>query len=285
MLLWLDLWEWELAENNTLNFAILNLTPDSFSDGSEHNLDTNYSTLKAISLQKMGADVLDIGAESTRPGAETLSPNEEFARLKPFLEAYSGDLPLSIDTRKPAVVREMASYKINYINDVTGLQADPDMAKAIAQLDNCQVIVMHSSGQIPSPASSEIKDDFYDDLYDHMLGFFTKSIEIAERAGIDKSALILDPGLGFAKNLKQSFAILNYLPKLREHFGLPILIGASRKSFLKQISKDSNLAGFESQWDYAEDLDLATKAYNQLAYKHGARYFRVHNPGLAPNHL
>lgn len=265
------------TKSKTQVFGILNLTPDSFSDGSTENLNLEFSLEKAKSLFAHGADAIDVGAESTRPGADTLACSEELSRLIPFLQAFrnSSDRAVSIDTRKAEIASAALNYEINYINDVSGLQGDPDLAKVIAPYD-CQVIVMHSKGGIPAIPSKEVADDFYAEgdnsgLLEHMKEFFTHSIEIAEAAGIHKERLILDPGLGFGKNLKQSFEILNLIPEIKKAFGLPVLIGASRKSFLRAKLEEQEIEAS------TEALDKISAEYHIEAVQNGADIIRTHN--------
>lgn len=253
-------------------FGILNLTPDSFSDGAEENLNLDQSLAKAMSLYMHGADVLDIGAESTRPGATLVTEQDELDRMIPFLLQFKKNIfwPVSIDTRKAKVADAVLDYGVEYINDVTGLQGDPDMAPVIAKKsDDCKVIVVHSDGQLPPKPSMSIPDDHYGDqgLFDHMIEFFTKSVEIAVAAGIDKARLVLDPGLGFGKSVNNNLEIIDFLPKLKAHFELPILIGSSRKSFLASITTEAN----------SGKLEAGTAAYNSMAIQNGADKVRVHD--------
>lgn len=264
----------QTQELKTLTFGILNITPDSFSDGAEENLDLECSLKRAKEIINNGASVLDIGAESTRPAACEVSVQEEISRLIPFLVRFREEYPLapiSIDSRKASVVKEALNFDVQYINDVSGLQGDPEMVSVIAEYmrsspraGNLKVILMHSKGGIPpSLRSTEIPDDFYDEeggLLESMKKFFVRSIELAGQNGIDSSALILDPGIGFGKNPKQSFEILDLIPKLKAEFGLRILVGASRKSFLNS----PYARGFSSE------------AYEKLALERGADIIRTH---------
>ena len=260
-------------------FGILNITPDSFSDGSMQMLDPNFAFEKAQKLIDSGFDVIDVGAESTRPGAYTLNVTDELNRLIPFLIKFRTEypyFPLSIDTRKAFVLREVLKFDIQYINDVSGFQ-HPDMAQVLSYTDKVRIIAMHSKGGVPpTKRSTEIKNDFYgeDGLFQHMKKFFAKSIDNAIKNDIDRSRLILDPGLGFGKNIKQSLEILELIPKLREEFGLEIFIGASRKSFLKAIIKDGKKNNLGITKD--TDIDKASELYHQKALEQGADYIRQH---------
>lgn len=286
-------------------FGILNLTPDSFSDGSEEIMDPQNALKKAQSLIESGADIIDVGAESTRPDASELEDAEELGRLTPFLDLLvknDWQYPLSIDSRKPEVIRKVlesygSSCNIQYINDVEGLQ-NPEMAKVIGDYItkhgslnntacNLKIIIMHSKGGIPPPKSKNIRDDFYGEqgLWNHMQEFFENSIAIAELHGIKKSSLVLDPGLGFGKNPKQSLELLELIPKLKSHFNLPVFIGASRKSFLRELDLKNDDSGFilkngnscdKSQSYSNDELDHLTSIYNKLALERGADYLRLH---------
>ncbi len=254
-------------------FGILNLTPDSFSDGSDEILNLDNALAKAMSLYMHGADVLDIGAESTRPGASPVTEQEEIDRLVPFLLQFKKNIfwPVSIDTRKPKVAEAVLNYGVEYINDVTGLQHDPDMARVIAKnSDDCKIVVMHSKGGIPPVPSADVPDDFYGDdkgFLEHLIEFFSKSVEIAVASGIDKNRLVLDPGVGFGKSVDHNFKILRFLPQIKAKFELPVLVGSSRKSFLGSITAESN----------ANRLEAGTAAFNSLAIQNGANKVRVHD--------
>lgn len=266
------------------SFAILNITPDSFSDGSDKMLDPAYALAKAEELIAAGADVLDIGAESTRPGADELKDESELSRLIPFLEKFRNqypDFPISIDTRKAGVIKEALNYNIQYLNDVSGF-LNPKMAEIIGnnlnstQNPNFKIIAMHSKGGIPAIKSKDVGDDFYGELglLTDMKKFFYTSLKLAERHGIEPSRFILDPGIGFGKNVKQSLEILDLIPELRNEFNLDILIGASRKSFLRAIINE----GIDNRLNITSsmDLDLASQIYHQNAVDNGATFIRTH---------
>jgi len=274
-------------------FGILNLTPDSFSDGDAKNLELEHSLAKAFELIDNGAMVLDVGAESTRPGASELSEQDELARLLPFVKAFreKSDHPLSIDCRRPAVLKQLlesldtGSTAIDYINDIGGMQ-NPEMAELAANYarshnKNLKVIVMHSSGEIPPRPSAEIADDLYGDgedaLLEDMRKFFAIAIQNLQDAGFNTKNIILDPGLGFGKNADQSMEILSFVQELQSEFKLKALIGASRKSFLKAFMEgDEELAANPG----VDALDAASYAYNMLAQQNGVSHFRVHNVKL-----
>jgi dihydropteroate synthase len=254
-------------------FRILNLTPDSFSDGDVDSYDTKYVINKAQALIDKGADVIDIGAESTRPGANLISEEEEWLRLKNFLERYDLDIPLSLDSRNASTIAKALELnpRLMFINDVSGMQ-NPKILQVLANFcgDALKYVAMHSKG-IPPLRSSEVPDDYYKDtggLEEHMLKFFDQTITMMHNYGLDTRRLILDPGLGFGKNLKQSFQILEILPKLKSEFRLEILLGPSRKSFLK-LWKNNPEAG-------NAELDEYTREFCGLLDAHNVDYLRVH---------
>ncbi|MDD9899140.1 MAG: dihydropteroate synthase [Candidatus Melainabacteria bacterium] len=282
-----------------VTLAILNFTPDSFSDGAEQNLEPQWALERAEALLQV-ADFLDIGAESTRPTAETIDSQVELNRLLPFLEAWpslratakqsSGTarsdaldcfvVPpcndvLSLDSRKPEVIEQVFKEhgnKFAFLNDVTGLQ-NPDLLKVVAeQIDpSVKLICMHSKAGVPPIIrAADVPDDFYEQgLLEELKRFWSQTIELCSDYGIEQERLIFDPGLGFGKNLQHSLEIIDLIPQIKEEFGLPVLIGASRKSFLK-LWKNSPQAS-------NEELDLYTKEYNQLAIAAGADYLRNHS--------
>ncbi|MBT6843527.1 MAG: dihydropteroate synthase [Candidatus Melainabacteria bacterium] len=255
-------------------FAILNITPDSFSDGNESNLDASWSVAKAKELLQLGADFVDIGAESTRPGASFVSTEQEWSRLRSFLEVFDSELQgadtvLSLDSRNPQVIKQVFQEygkKFAFLNDVTGLQ-NRELLKVLADhIDpSVKLITMHSKGGVPpSIKAAEIRDDFYEmGLLEDLKRFWDQTITACQEFGIDSGRLVLDPGLGFGKNLNHSLEILELIPKLKQEFALPILIGASRKSFL-------------ALWQPGKDLDELTLEYNELCKQQGVDYSRNH---------
>jgi dihydropteroate synthase len=205
--------------------GILNVTPDSFSDGGQF-IAPERAMAQARRMIAEGADIIDIGAESTRPyGAQPISADEEMQRLRPILaEVVALGVPVSIDSMKSAVVAWALDAGAAVANDVWGLQRDPDMAKLLAARD-VPVIIMHNRDQA---------DDGVDIMKD-ITGFFTRSLDIADRAGISRGNLVLDPGIGFGKTSEQSMTALARLDEISV-FGLPLLVGASRKRFISTIT-------------------------------------------------
>lgn len=252
-------------------FAALNLSEDSFSykvDSSEA-----YAPLeKARQFKNDGVEILDIGAVSTRPGADLDSGNEA-SKIIDFLRRLKAEdlnFKISIDTFNYESLEKIyaAGFSPDFINDVTAL-ADARSAKFLAD-KKCQIVLMHADSLPPSP-SKDVADDLYPNgLYASLKEFFTERISFAESFGIAKERLILDPGLGFGKNLKHSFDLLADIPKLKNDFALPVLIGHSRKSFLLLWDEFSGR-------DSITERDRLTKLYSALALEAGADYLRLHN--------
>jgi dihydropteroate synthase len=215
--------------------GVLNVTPDSFSDGGQF-VAPERALAQARRMVAEGADIIDIGAESTRPyGSQPVSAEQELKRLQPVLaEVVSLGIPVSIDSMKPAVVGWALDHGAVIANDVWGLQRDPDMAGLLAAR-NAPVIVMHNR--------REVEADI--DIMKDIVAFFTRSLEIADKAGISRGNIVLDPGIGFGKTPEQSMTALARLNDLRA-FGLPLLVGASRKRFISTVTPsepDQRLGG------------------------------------------
>ncbi|MBI5199712.1 MAG: dihydropteroate synthase [Nitrospirae bacterium] len=210
--------------------GILNVTPDSFSDGGLY-LDTDKAVERSFEIEKEGADMIDIGGESTRPGALPLSPEEELSRVIPVIEKLKSRLriPISIDTYKAEVAREAIKAGASIINDISGLRFDPEMATVAAEYD-VPVVIMHIKG---TPRDMQI-NPVYQDLIGEILHFLEEGISIALKAGVDDDMIIIDPGIGFGKTFEHNLEIINRLDKFRS-LGMPILLGPSRKSFIGKI--------------------------------------------------
>ena len=235
--------------------GILNLTPDSFSDGGRFQ-NPDAAIAHAKSMVVAGCDIVDIGGESTRPSASPVSEAEELARVEQVLRALTGllDVPVSIDTSKAAVAVRAVEIGAAVVNDVWGLQKDPGMPDAVAQAE-AAVIIMHNRTE---------KDERADILAD-MRRFFDRSLALAAKAGIPKDVIILDPGIGFGKTSRQNVEAVARIPDLKG-YGLPILVGASRKAFLGSLTGD----GIEATL-------IGTVAANLVAAAAGASIFRVHD--------
>ncbi|MRT49445.1 dihydropteroate synthase [Raoultella sp. RIT712] len=209
--------------------GILNVTPDSFSDGGTHN--SLVEAVKHANLMiNAGATIIDIGGESTRPGALDVSVEEELARVIPVVEAIAQrfEVWISVDTSKPEVIRESARAGAHIINDIRSL-TEPGALEAAAQT-GLPVCLMHMQGQ-PKTMQEAPK---YDDVFADVVHFFTEHIVRCEQAGIAKEKLLLDPGFGFGKNLSHNYELLARLGEFH-HFGLPLLVGMSRKSMVGQL--------------------------------------------------
>ena len=207
----------------TYVMGIINLTPDSFS-GDGLAGDVSSAVDQALRFQEEGADILDIGAESTRPRHEQVSEEEELARLMPALEAVAKrvDLPISVDTYKAAVARRAVSAGAVIINDIWGLKAQPELAQVAADTGAGLVLMHNQSGTK------------YDDLVPNILSSLNNSVDVAVKAGVPKENIIVDPGIGFGKTPDQNLLVLNQLEALKET-GCPILTGTSRKSTLGML--------------------------------------------------
>lgn len=244
-----------------LVMGVLNITPDSFSDGGEYfTCEAAYQ--RALQIQKQGADIIDIGGESTRPGAQTVSVKEEIERVIPVLKKLIKRLriPISIDTRKPEVAEQALRIGASIVNDITGLLQNERMAVVISSY-KAAVVVMHIKG---TPRTMQ-KAPRYKNLLSEIKNRLKKGIEIATKAGIDKKSIIIDPGIGFGKTVKHNLKIINNIDKFKE-LGFPILVGLSRKSF---IGKILNLD--------IKDRLIPTVACNAIAIKNGADIIRVHD--------
>jgi dihydropteroate synthase len=235
--------------------GVLNITPDSFSDGGQF-LDPQDALAQARRMIAEGADIIDIGAESTRPyGAAPISADEEIRRLAPVLdEVVNLGIPVSIDSMKARAVAWALDHGAAIVNDVWGLQRDPEMATIVAARD-VPVIVMHNRDNA---------DDTIDIVQD-VAAFFSRSLAIAERAGIPKGNIVLDPGIGFGKTQDQSMTVLARLDELNR-FDRPLLVGASRKRFIASVTPS------EPQRRLGGSI-----AAHLLAAQRGARIIRAHD--------
>ena len=234
--------------------GILNVTPDSFSDGGRHEA-AEVALAHARAMIAEGADIIDIGAESTRPGAAAVDETAEWARLEPVLEPVIAlGVPVSIDTYKAAIARRACALGAALINDVWGLQKDPAMADVVAEA-GVPVVMMHN--RLEADASIDILSDID--------RFFERSMEMAARAGIPRERQILDPGFGFGKTMDQNYLVLNCLDHLARH-GLPVLAGASRKRMIGAVLDVPT-----------EERLFGSLAVHLLAAERGAVIVRVHD--------
>lgn len=210
--------------SRTYIMGILNVTPDSFSDGGKF-YDEEAAVAHAKAMIAEGADIIDIGAESTRPGYEVISVDEEIRRLTPVIERLLTEIdrPISIDTYKPAVAEAMLKLGVSMINDIWGLQHDPEMAEVIARY-GVPVVIMHNQNGT----------EYDGDIIESVADFLRNSIKIALKAGIKPENIILDPGIGFGKTPEQNIGIMSKIGELND-LGYPILLGTSRKSMIGKI--------------------------------------------------
>lgn len=244
--------------------AIINMTPDSFSDGGQYSpLDEGLDRCRKMKAQ--GADYLDIGGESTRPGYKAVDKEEELRRILPLIKLLQKEesLPISVDSQKAWVVQRALEAGAQMINDIWGFQGDPDMAKVAA------------SFQVPSILMHNQEGTLYDgDLLEAIKIFFHRSIEKALGAGLKEELIVLDPGLGFGKSFEHNWEVLRRFKELQS-LGFPLLLGSSRKGFLGEITGEKR----------ADKRDGATLATSLWAVEKGASYLRVHNPKMTRDAL
>ncbi|HEU4453724.1 MAG TPA: dihydropteroate synthase [Longimicrobium sp.] len=248
-------------DERPLVMGIVNVTPDSFSDGGRFR-DAGPAFARARRLVEEGADLLDVGGESTRPGAAEVSADEELARVLPVLERIRAELgvPVSIDTRKAAVAREVLAAGADAVNDVSAL-GDPEMAAAVAETD-AGLVLMHMRG---TPATMQELTD-YGDVAGEVAEELSGPLARAVAAGIGAERIVVDPGVGFAKTAEQNLELIARLGVLRARLGRPVLLGVSRKAFIGRL-----LGGAP-----AEARDAGTVGACVAGLARGARIFRVH---------
>ncbi len=239
--------------------GVLNITPDSFSDGGQY-FDPDRACRHALELSEAGADIVDIGAESTRPGAETVELEEEWRRLRPVLSHLASRINtvLSVDTYKAEIASRALDEGADMINDISGLTFDPHMAEVVSR-QGCPLVIMHIKG---TPRNMQ-QNPSYDNLMEEIFIFFSRQIQYARERGIEQ--LIIDPGLGFGKRWGDNFEIIRRLGELRV-LGYPILVGPSRKSFIGKTLKAP----------VSERL-MGTAVAVAVSVINGARLLRVHD--------
>ncbi len=241
--------------------GILNVTPDSFSDGG-HFISQTSALAQAEAMIAAGADIIDIGGESTRPFAEPVSTDEELERVIPAITAIrkKHTLPISIDTTKAAVAKEALTAGADIINDVSALQKDPAMLQLVRETTH-PVIIMHMQG---TPGTMQV-EPHYENVIEEILAFFRQRLNWLEENGVDKNRIIVDPGIGFGKKLKHNLSILKHLQRFAE-LGQPVLLGHSRKRFIGDIT------GLE-----VDERDLPTTVISGLALSQNIAIVRVHD--------
>jgi dihydropteroate synthase len=250
--------------------GILNVTPDSFSDGGRY-FEPKAAIEHGIALARSGAAIVDVGGESTRPGADPVAEQEELRRVVPVIDGLTSaglDTQISIDTSKLAVARAALDAGASYVNDVTAFRADPELAALVAERD-VDCCLMHMLGE---PRTMQ-RSPHYDDVVGEVRSFLEQRIEFALVAGVRRERIMLDPGIGFGKTVEHNLELLRRLHEFAT-LGFPIVIGTSRKSFLGAITGRSE----------PERL-AATIASCVMAFERGARVFRVHDVGAVRDAL
>ncbi len=248
--------------------GIINATPDSFSDGGSF-YELKDAVEHGLRLVEEGADILDIGGESTRPGSESIAPEEELRRVVPVVRdlARKVNAPISIDTTKSSVARAAIEAGAEIVNDISAGTFDPEMFEVLRENDHVKCVLMHTLG---NPKTMQ-NDPRYEDVVEEVFGFLKERVETAEKAGVSRERIAVDPGIGFGKTLEHNLLLQRNLKRFKE-LGCPILLGASRKSFIGLITGlpvDQRLEG-----------SLASLA---LGVAHGADIVRVHD--VRPSHV
>lgn len=247
--------------NKPLIMGILNVTPDSFYDGGKH--DTLDSALAhAVQMIEDGADIIDVGGESTRPFADEVGVEEELERVLPVVKMIRSryEIPISIDTYKADVAREACQAGADIINDISGLTFDPGMAACAAKY-GVYVVIMHTKG---TPREMQ-KDPYYDDVIEEICQYLERQTEVARRAGVSEDRIILDPGIGFGKRVEDNLKILKKMSDFKK-LGKPVLIGPSMKSFIGKVLNDP-----------LEERLVGTLASVAVSVMNGADIVRVHD--------
>lgn len=256
-----------MSWSNPLIMGVINVTPDSFSDGGKF-LEFDSALAQARLLTAQGAQILDIGGESTRPGANRVSLAEEQERVLPLIRAISSelDVQISIDTMNADTARKAVEAGAHIVNDVSGGLADPDIFSSISDLD-CKYILGHWRGH------SDVMDELtgYSDVAREVVGELAEQVSMAVASGIARERIVVDPGLGFAKNMQQNWDLVARLDEL-EHLELPILVGASRKRFLAHALNPNNPQDVDMN-----RRDVATAVLTALLLQRKLWGVRVHN--------
>jgi len=241
--------------------GVVNVTPDSFSDGGV-NFDPGDAAASARRMLAEGAAIVDVGGESTRPGADGVNADAELRRVVPVLEALEGKVPVSIDTSKAEVARRALELGAELVNDVTALRADPELAAAVAE-SGAYLCLMHMQGE---PRTMQL-DPRYDDVVSEVAAFLEERLGVAVAAGIAEERVCLDPGIGFGKTVEHNFELIRRLGELTA-LGRPVLVGISRKSSLGKLLGDP---------DATTGSVAASVGAAVAAYERGATILRVHD--------
>ena len=250
--------------------GIVNVTPDSFSDGGRY-LDADDAVARGLALVDEGADVLDVGGESTRPGAEPVGESEELRRVLPVVSrlAEAAGVPVSIDTTKAAVAAAALDAGAVIVNDITAGRFDPDVLDVVASR-RAGYVAMHMQGE---PRTMQ-REPLYDDVVIEVGDFLVERLAVARRAGVDDEALCADPGVGFGKLAHHNLELLARLDELVDRVGVPVLVGSSRKTFLGSIVAGATGAADPLPADARDDASLAAAVW---ALDRGASIVRVHS--------
>ena len=280
---------WPSKSRRPMIFGILNVTPDSFSDGGNF-VSTESAIEQAARMVSEGADAIDVGGESTRPGAQPVPQREELKRVLPVIRAIRSrwsDIPISIDTVKAEVAKAALAEGASIVNDVSGMSLDPAMPGVCADA-GCSVVLMHSRGTVADMASYE-KAVYGNDPVGEVISELEESVRLAQSAGVHPARIAVDPGVGFSKKTGHSLAVLVELQRIVA-LGYPVLIGASRKRVIAELIRYTSASGSASagttlapQNISHDDRDMATVGVNVVAFYSGARIFRVHR--VRPNRL
>ena len=250
--------------------GIVNVTPDSFSDGGRF-LDPDAAVAHGIELAEQGADVLDVGGESTRPGAAPVPADEELRRVVPVVArlATTTTVPISVDTTKAAVARAALDAGATVVNDVSAGRLDPDILGVVAEA-GAGYVVMHMQGE---PRTMQA-DPRYDDVVAEVGDFLADRVHAARGAGVAEGAIAADPGIGFGKTVEHNLQLLAGLPTLADRVGVPLMVGASRKAFVGKVLARAGAASADLPVDQREEGTLATVVW---AVERGASIVRVHD--------
>lgn len=254
----------QLANGKPLIMGILNVTPDSFSDGGQHN-DPDRAVAHALEMLRLGADIIDVGGESTRPGSLTVNTEEQLHRVIPVIsrlrEQLPAQFPISIDTTDIEVAKASVEVGVNWLNDISAAEESPEMLN-LAAAKGLPIVLMHRRGK----SVTMQQDPHYDDVVTEVFDYLLERASLAEAAGVARERIILDPGIGFGKLLEHNLKLLKHLPILCGR-GFPVLLGTSRKRFLSAICQQPDSA----------QLAVATAATTALAIQAGVRIVRVHD--------
>jgi dihydropteroate synthase len=253
----------------TLIMGIVNVTPDSFSDGGSF-FSAELAVTHALQLVDEGADILDIGGESTRPFSEPVSESEELSRVLPVIEEISRrvDVPISIDTTKASVAQKAVAAGATLINDISALRMDPEIASIAAEY-RVPLILMHMKG---TPKTMQVAP-VYEDLIPDIVNFLSNAMDQAMSAGVDRSMIILDPGIGFGKTIDHNLQILNELEKFHQ-LKATLLVGPSRKMFIRQLVKEPEKKDIDPR---SLSVARGTQATITIAAMKGVHIVRVHD--------